>query len=459
MTFHRIAALALAALLVPLLAACGGAASPGEEKGGSFSTTSGELVPPGDSARQIAGTTAAAAPTAAPAATSAPPAEEPRAPDGDTAAAPLAPSGTPAPIIGAVPPAHQDQQQAPPLKAGEIDDNLELDTYRSYLANYLSGGVRKIDISERTILTVVNDQQQPVLDARVRLYDGEQLVFESRTYAGGRTPIFPRAIGLSDNAQLRLVVEKGQASAVGQLARGADEHQSIVLAGAAALPATPRLDVLFLLDATGSMGDEIGSIQQTIDDIARRIDQFDPHPELRLGLVSYRDHGDTYVTRLESNFTNDVAAFRTALMTVSADGGGDTPEDLNSGLEVAIQQMSWSEDAVRLVFLVADAPAHLDYGQEFEYSLATREAVRRGIKIYPIGASNTDNVAEYQFRQLAQQTLATFIFLTYQEGQSGGTPGDSTTMNVEPDQFTVDRLDDLVVLVVQRELRQALGMQ
>jgi hypothetical protein len=292
----------------------------------------------------------------------------------------------------------------------------------------------------------------------VRLFDGQRQVWEGRTYAGGQTIVFPRALGLPANvAELQVQIDKGAAGASATLARGQDDRQTFVLPGAASGPAQPRLDVLFLLDATGSMGDEIDRIQMTITDIAERINRLDQRPALRFGLVSYRDRGDAYVTRLESNFTDNVGAFSQALNGVRADGGGDTPEDLNEGLSVALQQMSWSEDAVRLVFLVADAPAHLDYGQDFDYTSGARAAVERGVKIYPIAASNTDADAEYQFRQLAQQTMASFIFLTYQQGQNEGAPGDSTSMNVDPSQYSVDRLDDLVVNVVQRELLHAIG--
>jgi hypothetical protein len=455
----RMIALALAALLLPLLAACGGSAPTASAPTAALAPTSVPISNSTTSAdtttQKITGPTAVppVAPAAGvaaplPAATSA--ATEPSTLAVESGAGGAAP-------LPAVPP-RQGQQQLPPLKAGEVDDNLDFAAYRIYLNNFMSGGVHKIDVIEHYIITIVNDQQQPVLDATVRIFDGDRPVFEGRTYAGGRTIFFPGAISTPPNSNtLRVEVQKGQANASGQLIRGQEERQTIVIAGAEALPATTRLDVLFLLDATGSMGDEIGSIQQTIDSIAARIAQFEPRPTLRFGLVSYRDRGDAYVTNLDSNFTSDVSAFRQALLQVHADGGGDTPEDINSGLQVAIQQMGWSEDAVRLVFLVADAPAHLDYGQEFDYTSATREAVRKGIKIYPIGASNTDDQAEYQFRQMAQQTLASFIFLTYQPGQSGGAPGDSTTMNVDPEQFTVDRLDDLVVRVVQRELRAAIG--
>jgi hypothetical protein len=468
----------LFALMLPLLAACGGGA-PASSQGAAPAPTQGvvEVAP-------------AAAPTAAPAAAPLS-AELPAAGSADSAAPvpaiapeggaaapapgvarePLAAAATAAPAAAmpaagittmptpAVPQVAPNQQQGTPLKAGEVDDNADFAAYMDYLRTYSGPPARQVDIGERYILTVTNEQQQPVLDARVRLFDTQQQqVFEGRTVAGGKTIVFPRALGISENArQLRVLIEKGNSTVEGTLARGQDSTQSFVLRGAVALPATPRLDVLFLLDATGSMGDEIGQIQQTIVSIAERIDQIQPRPELRFGLVSYRDRGDDYVTRV-SDFTPNVAAFQKLLLNTRADGGGDEPESLNEGLHAAIERVNWADDAVRLTFLVADAPPHLDYEQDYDYVNEARGAVAKGIKVYTIAASNTSDEAEYVMRQISQQTLAHFIFLTYQPGQSAGTPGDTTTHQVDPEAFSVERLDDLVVQVVQRELAQAQGV-
>jgi Mg-chelatase subunit ChlD len=362
--------------------------------------------------------------------------------------------------VGAPRPPAPIQPQEQPIRAGEVDDNADYQEYRAYLERSTMPGVLPVDVSERIILTVLNNQQQPVLDARVRVFAGQTAVFEGRTYAGGRTVLFPQALSISPNyGELRVTVEKGNAVAEGTIRRGELVEQELILPDAAALPQQPKLDVLFLLDATGSMGDEISRIQQTINSIAERIDRIEPRPELRLALVAYRDRGDEYLTRVYADFTPDVPAFRQALLQVRADGGGDTPEDLNAALEVALRQLSWGDDAVRLTFLVADAPPQLGYGQEFDYTDAAREAVARGVKIYPIAASNTDPPAEYVFRQLAQQTLARFIFLTYQHGQNSGTPGDTTQMDVDPTEFTVERLDDLVVAIVEREMAEAAGVR
>jgi hypothetical protein len=173
-------------------------------------------------------------------------------------------------------------------------------------------------------------------------------------------------------------------------------------------------------------------------------------------LVSYRDRGDEYVTRVD-DFTPDVNQFRVALINTQAAGGGDDPESMNEGLHAAIQRVGWADDAVRLTFLVADAPPHLDYAQDYDYVKESQVAVAKGIKLYTIAASNSGEEAEYVMRQIAQQTLAHFIFLTYQEGQNSGTPGDSTVHQVDPEAFTVERLDDLVVQVVQHELALAQG--
>jgi hypothetical protein len=434
--------LALLVLLLPLLAACGGAPASSGSAAVPMAAPAERPAAPGPAIAP-----AAPAATTAPAATAAPVMAAAMEPAVD--ALDSVDTGAPRPAVPA--------QQLPAMRAGEVDDNADFADYLAYLG-YPPPGVATVDVSERYLLTVVNDAQQPVLDARVRVFDGQALVFEGRTYAGGRTILFPRALGISENsAELRVTVEKGNSAAEATLRRGQDGEQTIVLDGATALPQQPRLDVLFLLDATGSMGDEIGRIQDTIAEIAARIDRIEPRPLVRFALVSYRDRGDEYVARTDAPFTADVAGFRDALLRVRADGGGDTPEDLNEGLRVALQELSWSDEAVRLTFLVADAAPHMDYGQQFVYTNAAREAVARGVKIYPIAASNTDPVAEYVFRQLAQQTLARFIFLTYQGGENGGAPGDTTQMQVDPAEFTVERLDDLVVRVVEREMAEAAG--
>ena len=156
-------------------------------------------------------------------------------------------------------------------------------------------------------------------------------------------------------------------------------------------------------------------------------------------------------------FTDHIRAFSDQLGQVRASGGGDYPESLNEALHTSIYEMDWrEEDTIRLIFLVADAPPHLDYGQDFDYAQEMAVALANGIKIFPIAASGTDDQAEYIFRQMAQFTQARFIFLTYEgPGSGGGEPGDVSTMNVSS--YGVQDLDDLVVRLVKDELSHQQG--
>ena len=101
---------------------------------------------------------------------------------------------------------------------------------------------------------------------------------------------------------------------------------------------------------------------------------------------------------------------------MKADGGGDYPESLNQALHEAVNDMRWRDDAIRLVFLVADAPPHLDYPQDEDYAVEMVRARQKGIKIFSVASSGLDDQGEYVFRQLAQQTMGKFIFILYATG-------------------------------------------
>ncbi len=344
------------------------------------------------------------------------------------------------------------------LRAGEIDDNAAFADYLDYLAEYQARDVRRGDVSERYLINVLDARQRPVLDARVTVYDGERVLFQGRTYAGGTTIFLPTLGDTANVSAWRVVAEYGQSRAETTVQRGSSERIELGLREEVADDPL-RLDLLFLLDTTGSMDDELSRIQETIDSIAARIDAFSPRPAIRYGLVAYRDEGDAYVTRPVA-FSEDLGTFRSQLRQLEADGGGDTPEALDEALYEAVVRADWrDEPTVRLAFLVADAGPHVPGTSQFNYLDATREALLRGVKLYPIAASNTDPQAEYVFRQLAQQTLAGFVFLTYQPGASGGSPGESTTLEAGEQPYTVERLDDLIVNIVERELAAAVGVR
>jgi Mg-chelatase subunit ChlD len=162
--------------------------------------------------------------------------------------------------------------------------------------------------------------------------------------------------------------------------------------------AAKRVEVVFVLDTTGSMGGLIHAAKEKIWSIASTLAQAQQAPEISMGLVAYRDRGDTYVTRVV-DLNRDLDSMYAQLMDFAADGGGDGPEAVNEALEAAIERMSWSQDqnTYRVVFLVGDAPPHMDYQDDVKYPQIVAAAAAKGIVVNTIQCgSMSDTVAPWR---------------------------------------------------------------
>ena len=149
----------------------------------------------------------------------------------------------------------------------------------------------------------------------------------------------------------------------------------------------PRVEAVFVLDTTGSMSGLIQAAKEKIWSIANTMAQADPAPEIRIGLVAYRDRGDAYVTRVV-DLNTDLDSVYATLMDFRADGGGDGPESVNQALDDALNKVSWSQgqQAYKVIFLVGDAPAHMDYQDDVKYPVTLAAAKQRGIVVNAIQA-------------------------------------------------------------------------
>lgn len=149
-----------------------------------------------------------------------------------------------------------------------------------------------------------------------------------------------------------------------------------------AAPRKPRIEVCFVLDTTGSMSGLIEGAKEKIWAIANEFIAAKPTPELRLALVGYRDRGDEYVTRI-TDLTDDIDAIHAQLLKFSAGGGGDGPESVNQAVHEAVTKIGWSgdRDVLKIVFLVGDAPPHMDYEQDVRYPEVCQMAVKRDLVI------------------------------------------------------------------------------
>ena len=182
------------------------------------------------------------------------------------------------------------------------------------------------------------------------------------------------------------------------LPRAADPPDPLVQAPAVT---RPRVELVFALDTTGSMSGLIEGAKQKIWSLASFVAQAQPTPDLRVGLIAYRDIGDAYVTKV-FDLDDDLDRVYRRLRSFHADGGGDGPEHVARALHESVHKMSWSkgQEVVKVIYLVGDAPPHTDYQDGFDYVRAARAAGGKGIQLHTIQCG-TDGAAESAWRKIA----------------------------------------------------------
>lgn len=340
------------------------------------------------------------------------------------------------------------QQTAIP-RAGSVDDNAEFAAYLDYLARYQTLGLptRPFDPTGRILVSVTGSNGLPVAGLPVSITGDDQSVVTLRTSVAGRVVFLPAEYG-HVSASYHIAAGDAQGDAV----PGTDAALTLSTPGGAS--AGMPVDVLFLLDVTGSMGDEIAQLKTTIASIADRLHALPQQPDIRFGMTLFRDQGDTFLNRT-FDFTSDLASFQQALADVVADGGGDTPEAVDEALAAALHDPSWRDPAttVQMIFLVGDAAPHVERQLDQPYTASIKAAAARGIVVHSIAASNTDDPAEHAFREIAQGTGGRFVFLSY--GAAGAAIGPNS--DIASTDYEVLSLDDLVVRLVGEALAHLTG--
>ncbi len=181
-------------------------------------------------------------------------------------------------------------------------------------------------------------------------------------------------------------------------------------AGAYAAP-KPRVEVAFVLDTTGSMSGLIEGAKQKIWAIANSVISRKPTPEVRFGLVGYRDLGDEYVTK-RFDLTDDIDAVFKNLQSFAADGGGDDEESVNQALREAVRLMSWTGDnkILKIVFLVGDYPPHMNYAGDVKYPEVCKEAMKKGLIINTVQCGDVSTTTTV-WREIARLSEGSYVAL------------------------------------------------
>jgi Mg-chelatase subunit ChlD len=329
------------------------------------------------------------------------------------------------------------------LTAGEVNDfskwEMWTDINQEDLGMYRTTWQQYAD--HRYTLQLTNKQGAAINNAAVELVDGQgNVLWKARTDAQGRAELWAHYFedvrvaangltirGTADGKGFKLEQAKPFREGINFHSLRADCREEAMI------------DVAFVVDATGSMGDEIRYLQAELLDVIKRVQSSLPDADLQMGSVFYRDKGEAYLTKTQK-LTKDPAEAVAFLQEQEAQGGGDYPEAVEAALEAALETLEWRDDAsTRLLFLVLDAPPHSEAENLKRLQVAVTKAAASGIQIVPVSCSGVDKSTEYLLRSMALATNGTYTFVTDHSGIGNA--------HIEPstDSYEVEHLNDVLV--------------
>jgi hypothetical protein len=328
---------------------------------------------------------------------------------------------------------YDDQIQAGLLTAGEIKDIKDVANWISlwneadWAALRRSRGLYADNIITASVLPF----------SAVELLDGDSVVYRAVSdIYGNATLIFPDSL-----AGKELTVKSGEQSATVTCKRG--ESVSLTQNVRFAPQNAKSLDLMLMIDTTGSMGDELEYLKVEIRDMINRI-RAEQDISIRLSVNFYRDEGDDYIVKYY-DFRDDIDDCVKILGEQSANGGGDYPEAVHTALGNVLQH-SWRDDSVKLCFFVLDAPPHEEseiQGINAGMLKDVTAIAAKGVRIIPVVSSGADLSVEALMRGFSVMTGGTYLFLTNHSGIGGDhqTPTDT--------QYEVEPLNDCMVRVIK----------
>ncbi len=335
------------------------------------------------------------------------------------------------------------------LTASEWNDLDNWSDWADILAGEFSGKTAywKFYPSTLAAVKVVDENGTGLANVSVELLNGNDVEFATKTDNKGLAYCW---VKLFDNANNETVKAEDFSLKVNGKVSEAPVELSL-LSGelkintitSDAKQAEAKADVAFIVDATGSMGDEIRFLQS---DISYIIDH--AHSEtnvaLRTAVVFYRDESDEYLTR-GKDFSTDVANTQAFIEEQHASGGGDYPEAVHSALEATLQNFSWNESArARIAFLILDAPAHHQDDVIESLQSSIRLYAKNGIKLIPVAASGVDKDTESMLRFFDIVTGGTYVFLTDDSGIG------NSHIEASVGEHEVETLADLMIRLIKK---------
>ncbi len=325
------------------------------------------------------------------------------------------------------------------LTAGEWNDLNNWEAWKKLIeeSDYKEMGRHwQIQARDRISVFVTNQYELPIPDCDVILRSSGEVIWSAKTDNAGKAELW-----INDSKEdLELFVDSKKNSIRSKNVKRILEGVNVIrFEEECAAPL--KAEIMFVVDATGSMGDEIEFLKSELSDVIDQVESSRNSIDFRWGSVFYRDETDSYLTR-QTPLSDNKDRITSFIGMQSAGGGGDYPEAVNEGLEEALMQ-DWSSDAIaRIVFLVLDAPPHHNKEVISELQSQIEYAASIGVKIIPITASGINRQTEYLMKFMSIMTNGTYVFLTDHSG-IGNAHLDPVVKDYE-----VEKLNNLLVRLI-----------
>lgn len=332
---------------------------------------------------------------------------------------------------------YEMQIDAGTLTAGEWNDAKNTEDWLRLLNenSWYTIAAERALFPNKFVRVTVKDGEHPCFNTAVELLRGDTVLFTGRTDVTGAALLF---YGLDTNkADAPDAVRVGEKTF--QLAGDTLEIQA-----AQAGVSVTALDLMLMIDTTGSMGDELEYLKVELRDVVNRVAETGANLSIRISVNFYRDEEDDYVVKYY-DFRDSVEECTALLKQEFAEGGGDYPEAVHTALENAVTGHTWRDEAVKLCFFVLDAPPHSEEeisGINANIRGSLTAAAGAGIRIIPVASSGVDTETEFLLRSFAITTGGTYIFLTDDSGIGG------EHLEATVGEYEVEPLNDCMVRVV-----------
>lgn len=336
--------------------------------------------------------------------------------------------------------------QAGQLTASELNDFSKWDLWKDIEANDLKEMQKlwRLSPDNRYSVQVKGNNNKPVVDAEVQLLNSAgSVIWKTRTDNTGKAELWG-SFGGSDEKAKSLRVKYNNTEYNHDAPHPFKEGINVML-----LPVecnrAKSVDIMFVVDATGSMNDEIRYLKSELNNIISTVKENNPAMKTRTASVFYCADGNSQET-YSSDFSNEPSVTSDFVSVQNHGCGGE--EAVDKALETAVN-LNWSESShARIMFMILDAPPYRDEETVAQLQAATRKAAEKGIRVVPVVCSAEEmSMAlplEYIMRSIALATNGTYVFLTDHSniGNAHATP--------VTDSYDVEYLNDLIKRIINQ---------